>query len=174
MKLSQERKASVAGDGEEGPSAGLEPGRRERQFTVWTDELAVGVEAIDQQHRQICEAIASLREGMKSHELWRVPGVLQALQRYADVHFTTEEAEMARTDYPGLDAHHAAHAQFGAELLKHKACLDDAMTASAVLELSTWLADWIREHIRGLDGAMGRFLRARQAPSSRPRPGTRR
>lgn len=171
MKTPGERLDGAARDGGGTAFAVTEGERRERQFTVWTEDLAIGVEAIDQQHQRICEAVASLREGMKSNELWRVPGVLQALQRYADVHFITEEAEMARAGYPGLPVHRAAHLKFAAQLEAHQAALAGAMSPSAVLELSAWLAHWVRAHIRDLDGELGRFLRTRALPAGRARRG---
>ena len=169
MSTHGERPSSVVEHGREPDSIPMEAERRERTFTVWSEDLALGVETIDEQHRRICEAVANLREGMKSKELWRLPGVLQALQVYADVHFTTEEAEMARAGYPGLRAHHDAHAKFAAQLQDHQLALSCAVTPSAVLELSSWLAVWVREHIRTMDGELGRFLRGQQAPPSGPR-----
>jgi hemerythrin len=132
----------------------------------WTQDLAVGVEEIDRQHRELYANVASLHEAMRAQRLERIPGILEFLQRYALEHFEAEERHMASTGYPHLEAHRAAHRDFVASFLRHReACQGRGVRPSAVVELSDWIGRWLREHVRTVDGQMGRHLRA-SVPSS--------
>jgi hemerythrin len=139
----------------------------DHRTAVWTPELSIGIELIDGQHRLICSAVAELRDAMKSNQLARLPGVARALRRYAAEHFLTEEGEMERARYPGLAEHRAAHTAFAAQMEEHLSSLAHSPAPSAVLDLSSWLTHWVREHIRQVDAEMGRFLRARSGAAGR-------
>jgi len=125
----------------------------------WGQELATGIEQIDAQHRQLYETVAQLHTLMRSHALSEVDVVLEALTHYASEHFATEEREMRSAGYPGYEAHRTAHLAFVQEFVRIRGTLEARPTVSAVVELSSWLSDWLREHVRGLDAEMARFLR---------------
>jgi len=130
----------------------------------WTEELATGIAAIDDQHRELYAAVASLHAAMRGGMLGEVPAILEFLERYVTQHFALEEREMTKARYPGLAQHREAHEAFVAEFLRQKAALA-AVTPSNVLELSSWLGAWLRDHVRRIDGEMARFLRpARERP----------
>ena len=125
----------------------------------WGQELATGIEQIDAQHRQLYETVAQLHTLMRSKALSEVDVVLDALTQYASEHFATEEREMRSSAYPGFDDHRAAHLAFVQEFVRIRGLLEVRPTVSGVVELSSWLSDWLREHVRGLDAEMARFLR---------------
>ena len=127
---------------------------------AWTDDLAIGIPQIDEQHRELYRTVDQLHELMRHHRLDGVPAILEALQRYALEHFAAEELEMRRSAYPGRAAHEALHKAFVDEFLRHKALLAAGISASAVVHLSSWLGGWLREHVRGADGELGKYLRA--------------
>jgi hemerythrin len=130
----------------------------------WTEDLSVGVEEIDAQHRELYATVAALHEAMRANRLERVPEILEFLQRYALEHFALEERHMASARYPHVEEHRAAHRAFVGDFLRHKAaCAPGTIRPSAVVELSDWLGRWLREHVRKVDGRMGRHLRA-EAP----------
>jgi hemerythrin len=129
----------------------------------WSDDLAIGVEAVDAQHRLLYEKVAELREAMRAHALDRVPAILGFLEAYALRHFAAEERLMEDRGYPGLAEHRALHDEFTREYLRLKPGLVPSPRASAVVELSEWLGAWLRDHVRRADGDLGRFLRARGA-----------
>jgi hemerythrin len=132
----------------------------ERDVAIkWTDDLATGIERLDAQHRELYQEVAALQQAMRTHHLERVPAIIDFLQRYALEHFATEEREMAARGYPGLAEHAALHKAFVGQFLRHKALISAGVTPSAVLELSHWLSDWLRDHVRRVDGAMARHLR---------------
>jgi hemerythrin len=126
----------------------------------WTDDLATGIERIDAQHQELYRQVAALHEAMRSNRLDEVPAVVEFLQRYALEHFATEEREMAAKHYPSLPEHRALHKAFVDDFLRYKALLEaGGATPSLVVELSSWLGSWLRDHVRKVDGQMARFLR---------------
>jgi hemerythrin len=129
----------------------------------WTPDLATGIELVDDQHRALYRSVAALHDAMKTNHRERVLDVFVYLQRYALEHFTTEEGEMARAGYGGLAGHREAHARFTTDLAAWRDRLDAGVTLSGVVELSGWLGQWLRNHVRGHDAEMARFLRARAA-----------
>ncbi|HTN51237.1 MAG TPA: bacteriohemerythrin [Anaeromyxobacter sp.] len=127
----------------------------------WTADLATGIALIDEQHRGLYATVAKLHQAMRQGRMEVVPEVLEALQAYVGTHFATEEGEMEAAGYPGLAAHRDAHQAFVVEFLKHRAALARGATASGVVALSAWLGEWLRDHVRRVDGEMARFLRTR-------------
>jgi len=75
---------------------------------AWRKEYEVGLDAIDDQHRQIFSAMGAVRQ---------VPGrggkgltiALKALTELNNFHFAEEEKILALADYPDLDEHRRAH-----------------------------------------------------------------
>lgn len=126
----------------------------------WTEDLATGIDQIDAQHRAFYQQVSALHEAMRTSRLDQVPAVVEFLQRYALEHFATEEREMAAAAYPGLAEHRRHHQRFVDEFLRQRALLDAGITPSAVVNLSQWLTDWLRDHLRRVDAEMARHLRA--------------
>jgi len=129
----------------------------------WTPDLATGIVEIDQQHRDLYRSIAGLHSAMKGGRLHEVRQVLEFLGSYVAVHFDTEELAMVASGYPGLAEHRAAHQGFTDEYARRRAQVEAGpVTPSMAVELSGWLAVWLRDHVRQLDLAMARFLRPGQ------------
>ncbi len=125
----------------------------------WTDDLATGIEIIDEQHRELYRQVAALHGMMRAADLTQVPQVLAYLERYALEHFAEEERQMAAAKYPSRDSHARHHAMFVDDLGRQKAKLADGLTAYKVVALSTWVGEWLRDHVRKVDGDMARYLR---------------
>jgi len=128
----------------------------------WTDDLAIGIGEIDTQHQELYRAVSALREAMREHRLERVVQTVAFLEGYAVHHFAAEERRMEAAGYPGLIHHRSIHREFAKDFLRRKGNLASVgPTPSLVVEMSSWLGEWLRDHVRGLDAEMGRFLRAR-------------
>lgn len=129
----------------------------------WTDDLATGIERIDEQHRELYQRVAGLHEAMRGGRLDEVPAMVDYLQRYAVEHFAAEEKQMAAAGYPGLGQHRRLHQRFVEEFLEHRKRLSPQVTASAVVALSRWITAWLGDHVRKVDGEMARYLRRQGA-----------
>ncbi len=131
---------------------------------TFPEEFLIGIPEVDDQHRAFYAQVSRLHDAMRAHDLEGAVSISGYLARYAREHFSMEERLMMEAGYPGYLKHAAHHAEFVRDLERWKARLTaQGASASVVIELSTWLTTWLREHIRKVDGEMARFLRARAA-----------
>ncbi len=137
----------------------------------WTEDLAVGVAELDEQHRELFAAVAALRDSMRAGSVRGAGATVHYLERYVREHFAAEERRMAAAGCSGLEAHRLVHRAFAAELDRRMVEFDRrGATASFVLDLSEWLGAWLREHVQGVDREMARELTARtQRRAAAPR-----
>jgi hemerythrin len=129
----------------------------------WTPALAVGVERIDAQHRELFRRAGQLIAALRAGDRGEVVPVLGYLEEYAIHHFEMEERLMRELGYPGLAEHAAAHEAFRAEYAEMaKRFAKSGPTAYVALNVHNWLSDWLRKHLGGLDLELGKFLAARE------------
>jgi hemerythrin len=75
-------------------------------FVSWSDELSVGIEEIDDQHKQFIDMINELHVAMKSGKAAStLPIILTKLSDYAVFHFSYEEKVLQSYNYPEINAH---------------------------------------------------------------------
>lgn len=129
---------------------------------AWSDALSVGVPAIDAQHRELVG-----RVGRVSAAIDRAPaevaGLLDFLGEYALSHFAAEERLMVLHGYPepAQAAHRQVHEAFVRAFSGLRYDLDEqGVTPAMVARIRTWLAGWLLEHIRGMDHALGAWIRS--------------
>jgi hemerythrin len=130
----------------------------------WTEELSVGVDEIDEQHRELFRRAASLLEGLRKGEPEEIGGLVAFLYEYAVKHFGAEEEHMRRTRYPGYVRHKAEHDRFISDLLALAGEHDrKGGGAFMALRVSHWLVQWLKQHVSGTDRELGKFLVRRTA-----------
>jgi len=106
----------------------------------WTDDLAIGIDEIDRQHRELYVVVAALHDAMRANQPHRAEKVVRFLDRYILEHFATEERLMAAKRYPGLQEHRALHDVFAADFRAHKTAIaSNGFRPSLVVALSEWL-----------------------------------
>lgn len=128
-------------------------------FARWTPELAVGVNAVDEQHKELFEAVNALHDAMQAgkgrEELGRA---LRFLRQYVMDHFKAEESIMVASAYPGYPKHRHAHEDLTAKVAE----LDAKFSRGAAMlsiEVLHFLRDWLVQHIQGEDRALGAWIR---------------
>lgn len=130
----------------------------------WTQDLAVGVEAIDEQHRELFTRITRLLRAIKEKRCREeIDGTIAFLEDYARTHFAMEEKYMQDTGYEGLEDHRGYHRVYMKNLaeLKAEASLPRVSGMSYDLSVATnqMVVDWIVDHIMSVDRKFGEFLR---------------
>jgi hemerythrin-like metal-binding protein len=125
----------------------------------WNISHAVFVADIDDEHQEIFEAVAHLRESLSGHEA--LPEILSQTQRLAMAivgHFAHEERIMRAARYDSLSWHQGQHRaalrrakQFITQIEK-----GDLESAAALVD---YLTDWLHAHTRLADQMLGAFLR---------------
>ena len=129
---------------------------------AWDPALALGHPEIDAQHQEIFRRYAALVSAMESGHPGDVATLFEFLAGYAVKHFAAEEHVMAATRYPGANVHAAAHARFVRELADLRALYEGSgASQGVVVKARTWIDDWLRAHIMGVDQGLARFLLGR-------------
>jgi hemerythrin len=145
------------------PAYNARPGRRDMTLE-WTAALAVGLEEIDAQHKELFRRAGQLLDGLRQGDAAQIVPLVQFLHRYAVVHFGAEEDTMRAEGYAGYHRHKAEHDRFIADLLSLSAELDERGPGAFLsVKASAWLSDWLQAHVAGTDAEMARFLRGRRA-----------
>ena len=120
-------------------------------FFQWSEKCVLGLEEIDEQHRQLAEALNRLVSLYQS--LTRNPGSDNVNQEsltdslnfiYGDLerHFRSEEKLMREVDYPDYQDHALAHLMILAEMKNYCdrfAKHDEELDLGALNSLKTWL-----------------------------------
>ena len=127
----------------------------------WTDNLSIGIDLIDEQHKTLIERLNGVTAAVEAHEGEREVGkTLAFLSEYTDYHFSEEEKHMERTGYPGLDEQKVTHAKF-VDTLKdlERDFYEDGSTKQISEAINTLLFTWLTKHILILDKQFGDFLK---------------
>ena len=130
----------------------------------WTQALSVGVEHLNAHHRELFRRVGRLLGGLHRGEPGEIEELVRYLHEYVVTHFRAEEERMRAERYPGYARHKAQHDHFVSDLLAIAAeHAERGGGAFMALRVNHWLSGWLREHISGADGEMGRFLARRTA-----------
>ncbi len=114
---------------------------------LWDESFSVGVEVLDQQHKQVVEIINRLidepAEGFGPDEVARV---LDDLTKFVHYHFQTEERLLAERGYEDLQTQQAEHREFRNELAG--LCMG-SMKDHTVIPINAllYLKEWWVDHI---------------------------
>jgi len=127
----------------------------------WCDDLSVGIEEIDEDHRRLIKCLDDLFTACYAGQGPQVLSkILCCLMKYTREHFSREEDIMRRIGYSALEDHRAAHAELVTEL-------DDIIEQFEISnshELSNktlqFLEDWLTHHILIEDKKIGKFTGA--------------
>lgn len=106
----------------------------------------------DTQHQVLFRLLDEVAETDSAAE------VLRQLRYYAESHFALEERYMSLLDYPGKEEHVAAHDKFRSELRQmFEGGEHDAASRQLI---STFLTEWLKRHVFGIDKKLEEFLLA--------------
>ena len=130
----------------------------------WDDSLSIGVELIDEQHREWIERLGNVKSAIEEHRgMLHVANALDFLVDYTRFHFSTEEKYMAETGYSEFDNHRAKHDELKDTLGDLIADFRDyGVTEKLSRAIGTFLGNWLRDHIRVVDQAFAAFLKEKK------------
>lgn len=126
----------------------------------WSEDLTVGVEVIDQQHKGIFSRVNILLSAMAQGKGGNEVGtVVLFLSDYVIKHFRAEEDLMIRHNYDGYASQKAEHMKFIKDfsLLKNE-FETHGITSPLALQTQQLLCDWLKNHIVIEDKKLGIFL----------------
>jgi hemerythrin len=129
-----------------------------KKFIDWTEELSVGIQEIDEQHKILVDLINRLYESIvKQTDTQVVNDILTELVQYTVVHFAVEESLMRIFDYPDYEDHKKIHQELQQQVIDlHKKVKEN--NASISMDLLKFLKNWLTRHIFVEDQKYGPFF----------------
>jgi hemerythrin-like metal-binding protein len=136
--------------------------RSARPLVGWRRPLETGLASIDQQHRELFEALSGLAATIEADRGGKLlDEALAALARHLIKHCQTEETLMKEAGLPDRIAHAAQHQEVVLRVrdLQYRRTKGQPMGLEAVASLGAWLD----RHIDESDRAMAGHLKALRA-----------
>ena len=129
----------------------------------WRESLAIGVEAIDNQHKELLQRFNQLLNACESSKgAAELVGLMTFLDDYVEQHFRDEEAIQSLNNFPGYDDHKKEHEYFVAKLQALKDEINtEGVSVHHVMETNSLLLKWLIQHISKKDLELGRFINAK-------------
>ena len=128
----------------------------------WRDSLAIGIEAIDNQHKELLLRFSRLLDACQAGKGIEELKKLQTfLGEYVHTHFNDEEALQRLHRYPDYEAHRAEHVYFIEQINKLKSeTQEEGVSIHHVVETNNMLLKWLLNHISKVDTKLGAFLKS--------------
>lgn len=127
---------------------------------TWRDSFAIGIPAIDKQHRELCDQVDKLFEacsGGKGAD--EVKKTLDFLASYTVRHFADEEALQQKIKYPKFQQHKALHTEFLEKVTKLKReATESGINITMVIKINQMISDWLVKHIKGTDSDLKNYV----------------
>lgn len=130
----------------------------------WNESLSVGVKEIDEQHKELISRINNLLEACREGKgKLVIEEIVDFLEKYVVVHFSTEERYMDKYSYSETSLHKKEHKYFAETFSKIK---DEHLSKNelmlATVKLNDLLVRWLINHIKKTDTALGTFLKEKK------------
>lgn len=118
----------------------------------WTDDLNLGIDIIDAQHRRIVDYIREVGQAIEQQDASLVFDVMERLKDYTLDHFSFEEQLMQRAGYLLCDAHQAKHRRFEEKVQRLSESLRQGDDPFGVARrIRNTLMVWLIQHIKHED-----------------------
>lgn len=126
----------------------------------WKQSYSVGIDEIDEQHKELIALINDLQEALdqsKGNEV--ISDIINKVVDYTHYHFDHEEKLLEKKSYPDLAEHKKVHAQYRADMQQ----LKEQFESSDMFfkpKLVRKLMMWLRTHIMETDMRYSQHFKA--------------
>lgn len=129
----------------------------------WSENLAVGVGQIDDQHKELFERMNELLESCNQGKgKDAVRPMIGFLEDYVVAHFTAEEKLQKSSGYPQFAAHKAMHTEYLRNVADLKTKLEEhGPTLPFVITVNKTVVEWLSNHIAKVDKELGQYLQSK-------------
>ena len=131
---------------------------------IWKDEYKIGVELVDDQHRELFKRLGDFIQTVRSDKeeskkKIEVEKTLNFMGEYVVTHFDAEEALQKKYNYPGFENHHQIHEDFKAEVAEfQQEYRENKFDEDFVMEFSGRLLTWLINHVASTDQDIGEHI----------------
>lgn len=125
----------------------------------WRDSLSLGIEAIDNDHRQLITILNRLHfMAIAGDDRAALGEVLRELLDYTRSHFAREEMLMRLAAYPGYEAHRKIHRQLTEKVAGYEAKYRAKPKHFDFERFYDFIADWLVVHVMEEDMKIQPFV----------------
>lgn len=138
---------------------------------VWREQLSVGNNVIDSDHKHLIEIINMVEHSLKTKDRGALAKALDDLSQYSLVHFDREEkiaAAVGYTQVPQLNDSHRVLFEKLSQARGEIESMGDEWSADTIRHFTDFLRDWLIDHVIKEDLLMKPVL-AKYSPSYDPR-----
>jgi hemerythrin len=127
-------------------------------FFTWNETYSVSHDDFDRQHKRLIDMINELYDAMKQGKgNEALSKLIIGLKGYTVTHFTNEERELAKINYPDLAEQISQHEAFVKKVTEFQNRLSAGKEGLSV-EMMNFLKDWLTKHIMGADKKYASFF----------------
>jgi hemerythrin len=127
---------------------------------IWNQTSTVGVQALDDQHGILLDALNELRLALlQGSELRAIRSMLSRVAELMRMHVESEDRLLALHGFPGLVAHRAEKQRLLARLEQFDIRFEQRQTPAAY-ELVEYLRKWFTTHTSAEGRKYGQFLQS--------------
>ncbi|MDK9702916.1 MAG: bacteriohemerythrin [Sulfuritalea sp.] len=144
----------------------------EKEGTMkWDDSFAIGIEAIDNQHKKIFEHLLAIENSVAKREPWHILHFfLRQLAESLKFHLAVEESLLEIVRYPDIAYHGAAHAGLLEQMAELESRLQQKPSAESLVGFfETWFVRHVlsadREYAAYIEENFPRLMGGSQAPA---------
>ena len=122
----------------------------------WSPDLAVGVDFIDAQHKELFRRTNALLEAcVRGEGREAVVSTITFLTQYVVEHFNAEEAAMRSARYEGFAEHARMHREFRQTVDDFaREIMQRGVGADTIIRVNRMIVAWLNNHIRKVDKEM--------------------
>lgn len=127
----------------------------------WTDDLSVGIDSIDKQHKTWFEKADQLFDaGKHGRAKEYIAQMLDFLDDYTKLHFKDEETYMQQIHYPELETQKKLHAAFIKQLAELKSEYETSGgNIVVIISANQMVVNWLVNHISMQDKKIGIYAK---------------
>lgn len=135
---------------------------------MWKEKYKVGVELIDEQHKELFARLSNFIETVQNEIPWeekldKVKATMEFMQEYVVTHFADEEIYQEKINYPHVEEHKIAHAKFKEGINDYvKVFEEGGFTEEKIQEFSGKLMAWLIMHVGHMDQKIGQYVKTKE------------
>jgi hemerythrin len=127
---------------------------------TWSEELAVGVSAVDKEHRELVDLMNQIYTSAERRDAAQTVHLFDQLLEHTVAHFRNEEALFINTAYPDAERHRHHHHLLTAKAVEYRDCAAAGHFATLTDDVLPKLRDFLIFHIQKDDRETCAFLKA--------------
>lgn len=135
---------------------------------VWRQQLSVGNDVIDADHKYLIDIINQVEKSLKANDRSALSSEFDALEKYSREHFVREEKIALAAGYEHVTKLSGSHDELLKALAHLKNEVGDEWSPAAIEHFSSLLRAWLIDHVIKEDLLMKAVLQ-KHSPSYDPR-----